>query len=77
MWIEERVPGKLRRIDEKLEDTEGMIDMHGVSELSHIIIVPPWALTLSRGRTGSYRSSEFRYASYLPWKGRRRGGRSH
>ena len=77
VWIDESVPGSLRRIDEKHEDTEGMSDMKGVSELSHIIIVPPWALTLLMGRAGSYRSSEFRWASYLPENGRRRGGRSH
>ena len=77
VWIEGRVPGRLRRIDEKLEDTEEMSDMNGVRELSHSIIVPPWALTLSWGRKGSYRSSELRWTSYLPWKGRRRGGRSH
>ena len=41
MWIEGRVPGRLRRIDEKLAETVGMTEMKGEREHSHITIVPP------------------------------------
>ena len=70
------VPGNLRRIDWKDDDTVGRMVMKGLRLVCHITMVPPWALDLVRERSSIYVSSELRWQSYLPLNGNSKGGRS-
>ena len=62
-WREGTAEGSFRTIVRNPGEEVGNTDTKGVMELCHMIMVPPWALALSRGRSGSWKSSEFKKAS--------------
>ena len=63
MWREGITDGNFRAMVRKPGEVVGKTDTKGVMDVCHIIIVPPWALALTRERSWSWESSEFRNES--------------
>ena len=72
--IEGEKPGNLIRIGRKEDDVVGSTS---ISLDLHIISVPPWALVVSRARSGLLVSSLFRITEYSPVNGLVRIAISH
>ena len=60
MWMVGSKFGGVNSRGKKDVDLTGIVVTYGSSSLSHMIMVPPWLLDNLKGRSGSYRSEEFK-----------------